>query len=216
MSAENVNAGQPQHFINDPADESTPWVLPSPRRVGIICLILTETALFSIFVVAYLFYIGRSLNGPFPADVLHLPVFASVCLIGSSFTIMAAEFALKKANHALFNLWWGITMLLGIIFIVYTGLEWHELIYEKNLTIRTNVFGSTFYSLVGLHASHVIVGLFLLGSVLVSSFRGKLHHDHHEHVEVISWYWHFVDAVWIVVLGVVYILSVHMDAPLMP
>lgn len=215
MSADELKAGEPQHFINDPADESVPWVLPSPRRVGIVTLIITESALFSIFVVAYLFYIGRSLNGPYPADVLSIPWLASICLIGSSLTIMAAEFALKKANHALFNLWWGITMLLGLIFIVYTGIEWHELIYEKNLTVSTNVFGSTFYALVGLHASHVIVGLLLLSTVLVSSVRGKIHPDHHEHVEIVSWYWHFVDVIWIIVLGVVYVLSVHASAPLM-
>lgn len=213
MSAEELNAGPPQNFINDPADPGVPWKLPSPRRVGIITLILTETALFSIFVVAYLWYIGRSLNGPYPDQVLHLPILASVCLIGSSGTITLAEFALKKANHALFHIWWGITIFLGVIFIVYTGLEWHELIYKEDLTIRTNVFGSTFYSLVGLHASHVIVGLFLLTTVLVASFRGKIHHDHHEHVEVISWYWHFVDAVWIVVLLVVYIISAHVSHP---
>ena len=130
MSAEELNAGDPQGFINDPSHPDQPWRLPSPRHVGIISLILTESALFSIFVVAYLWYIGKSLNGPFPHEVLHLPIFASVCLIGSSFTIMGAEFALKKANHALFNIWWGITIILGTIFIVYTGLEWHELIYE--------------------------------------------------------------------------------------
>jgi cytochrome c oxidase subunit 3/cytochrome o ubiquinol oxidase subunit 3 len=141
--------------------------------------------------------------------VLHFPWAGSIALIGSSFTIMAAEHFLKKDNRRFFHLWWFITIAMGAYFLYFTGAEWHEFIYEKNLTISGNIFGSTFYSLVGLHASHVIVGLLLLTIILISSMRGKLHHDHHEHVEIISWYWHFVDAVWIVVLLVVYIISAN-------
>ena len=86
-------------------------------------------------------------------------------------------------------------------------MEWKHLIFEKDLTLATNVFGTTFYSLVGLHASHVIIGLFLLTLVLVLSLLGKVPADHTEHLEMISWYWHFVDAIWIVVVTVVYIIS---------
>ena len=85
--------------------------------------------------------------------------------------------------------------------------EWLHLIYQEGLTIRTNLFGSTFYSLVGLHASHVVVGAFLLGLILVMSLTGRIRHYHHEHIEMISWYWHFVDCVWVVVITVVYIIS---------
>ena len=58
--------------------------------------------------------------------------------------------------------WIGTTILLGAIFLFYTGKEWYELIYHDGLTIRTNLFGTTFYSLVGLHATHVMVGLIML------------------------------------------------------
>lgn len=196
-----------QEATSQPID--TPWRLPSPRKVGITTLIITESALFTIFVVAYVFYINKSLNPPYPAEVLSFPLIATICLFSSSFTIVIAEKALHAGKAGLFNIWWGITMLLGIIFIGYTALEWHELIFEKGLVVSTNVFGSTFYALVGLHASHVIVGLFLLGCIWVSSLRKKLHADHKEHVEIISYYWHFVDAIWIVVLVVVYIISVR-------
>jgi len=196
------------------AQISTEWKLPSPRKVGMITLILTESTLFSIFVVAYVFYIGKSLNGPFPKDVLEIPWLASICLFGSSATIVMAEKALHRKNRAAFHGFWLATIALGAIFIIYTGIEWYHLIFHDNLTVSTNLFGSTFYALVGLHASHVIVGLILLSCVAISSLRGKLHEDHTEHVEMISWYWHFVDAIWIVVLLVVYILSVH--APLPP
>ncbi|MDD5198238.1 MAG: heme-copper oxidase subunit III [Terrimicrobiaceae bacterium] len=198
-------------FINQPVsiDEITPWRPPSIRKVGMLTLITTESALFAIFVVAYIFYIGKSLNGPYPHELLEIPWSASFALFGSSATITFAEFALKKGNRPLFHLWWFITIAMGIYFLGFTAYEWHEFIFEKHLTISTNVFGTTFYSLVGLHASHVVVGLLLLGTILISSLRNKLDHEHHEHVEIISWYWHFVDAVWAVVLTVVYFISAH-------
>ncbi len=71
-------------------------------------------------------------------------------------------------------MWWALTVALGAIFLVGTGLEWKKLIYHDGLTISTNLFGTTFYSLVGLHASHVIVGLTMLSIVLIFSLTGKL------------------------------------------
>ncbi|GAT34508.1 cytochrome c oxidase subunit 3 [Terrimicrobium sacchariphilum] len=185
------------------------WKLPSQRKVGMICLIITESALFTIFVVAYVWYMGKSLNGPFPKEVLHVPWLASIALFGSSFTVTIAEKFLHKGNRALFHVWWLLTIALGAYFVYFTGAEWYHLIYKENLTISTNVFGSTFYALVGLHASHVIIGLILLSIVVISSFRGKLDPGHSEHVEMIAWYWHFVDAIWVVVLTLVYFISVN-------
>ena len=86
-------------------------------------------------------------------------------------------------------------------------MEWYDLIYHYGLTIRTNLFGTTFYSLVGLHASHVLVGLLMLGLTLVFALMGKVNQHHAERIEVISIYWHFVDAVWVVVFTVVYIVG---------
>lgn len=191
------------------AEATADWKLPSPRRVGMACLILTESALFTIFVVAYLFYIDKSLVGPFPADVLEFPWLGSLALFGSSGTIITAEHFAARKNHKMFLIFWGLTIALGCYFIFFTAAEWHHLIFEKNLTISTNVFGTTFYSLVGLHASHVIVGLILLTIVFITGLRGQIPADHAEHVEMISWYWHFVDAIWVVVLTVVYIISVR-------
>jgi len=189
------------------AHGSADWKLPSPRKVALVSLLVAETALFTIFVVAYLYYIGRSLNGPYPAEVLKLPILASICLLSSSGTIVAAEGALKKGSHKGFQMWWGITIVLALIFLLFTANEWRELIFEDGLTISTNVFGSTFYSLVGLHATHVVVGSLLLLTVLIFSFLGKVKEEHHEHVEMVSWYWHFVDAVWIIVFLVVYVIG---------
>ena len=183
------------------------WKLPSSRKVAIACLIFTETGLFSIFVAAYLFYLGKSLTGPTPREVLETPIIPTICLLGSSVTIMLAERALRRENRRAFQLWWAVTILLAALFLGATAIEWHRLITVDHLTISTNLFGTTFYSLVGLHASHVIVGLCLLTLVLVFSFRGLVTPVQHERIEMVSWYWHFVDAVWVIVFTVVYVIG---------
>ena len=186
---------------------ATEWKLPSKRKVGMICLIATESSLFTIFVVAYLFYLGKSLNGPYPKDVLPLPILASICLLSSSVTVALAERAFKRGKSGAFKLWWFITIALGLEFLGATLLEWKELIYHHHFTMSTNLAGTTFYSLVGLHASHVLVGLILLTLVFVLSLFNKVGPEQHERLEMIGWYWHFVDAIWIVVFTVVYVIG---------
>ena len=166
-----------------PAKTAGPWVLPSQRKVGVICLILTESALFAIFVVAYVYYMGKSLNPPFPRDVIPFPTKTRGSQVSlssaSSFTIVYAEKMMHKLDRKGFLIWWGITMALGAYFVYYSATEWMELIYHEGLTISVNVFGTTFYSLVGLHLSHVIVGLILLGIIFVLTLFGKDSHGSH-------------------------------------
>jgi cytochrome c oxidase subunit 3/cytochrome o ubiquinol oxidase subunit 3 len=190
-----------------PHNSNDNWVLPSRGMVGMLCLILAEAAIFIIFVVAYIFYIGKSLTGPAPKDVLDLPIFTTICLLSSSFTVHAAVSALDRSSRGMCSLWLALTVLLGSIFLGGTAHEWYHLIYVDGLTIRTNLFGTTFYSLVGLHASHVVIGLFMLTLALLFSLRGTMTSKHTERLEVLSLYWHFVDAVWVVVFLVVYIVG---------
>jgi cytochrome c oxidase subunit 3 len=192
------------HAAHAPEQE---WNLPSRGRVAMYCLIIGESAIFIIFVVAYIYYIGRSTTGPTPRQVLEVPIFNSICLLSSSVTIWLAERALERNKIKQFGSWWALTLLLGAIFLVGTGIEWHKLIYEKGLTISTNLFGTTFYSLVGLHATHVIFGLIGLSTVLIFTLLGKVREEHSERIQVLALYWHFVDAVWVVVFTVVYILG---------
>jgi cytochrome c oxidase subunit 3 len=184
-----------------------PWTLPSRGRVGMFCLIVAEAAIFTIFVVAYLFYLGKSLTGPTPQQVLGIPIFNTICLLGSSLTIHFADRALDRGQSVPFKILWFLTFTLGAIFLAGTGMEWHRLIYTSGLTISTNLFGTTYYSLVGLHAFHVIVGLLGLGLVMVLALASKLKREHASRVGVLSLYWHFVDAVWVVVFTVVYIIG---------
>ena len=158
--------------------------------------------------VAYIYYIGKSISGPQPRQVLELPIFNTVCLLSSSFTIWIAERALKKSAMGAFSLWWALTVALGRdLSWSALALEWKKLIYHDGLTISTNLFGTTFYSLVGLHASHVIIGLTMLSIVLIFSLAGKIKSEHSRQLEVLSLYWHFVDGVWVVVFTVVYIIG---------
>ena len=190
-----------------PASIESQWTLPYKGTIGMACLIAAESAIFTIFVVAYLYYIGKSVSGPTPREVLHLPIFATVCLISSSLTIHAAVGAIRKGNLGTFRLWWFITLMLGAIFLFETGREWDHLIYHEGLTISTNLFGTTYYSLVGLHAFHVSVGLIGLLTVLLLALVGKIHPEHARNVDVFAMYWHFVDVVWIVVFTVVYVIG---------
>jgi len=103
--------------------------------------------------------------------------------------------------------WLLATVLLAVLFLTSTATEWVRLITRDGLTIGTNLFGTTFYALVGLHASHVIVGLVMLALISVFAWLRVLRPAHIERVELVSWYWHFVDAVWVVVLTVVYVIG---------
>ncbi|HXZ81722.1 MAG TPA: cytochrome c oxidase subunit 3 [Terriglobales bacterium] len=183
------------------------WRLPDRGKVAMASLIIAESAIFTIFVVAYLFYLGKSLTGPTPREVLETPIFYTICLLSSSLTIhLAAKFLARGIGFAFLGLWL-LTITLGGLFLYGTAHEWHRLIYEHGLTISTNLFGTTYYSLVGLHAFHVTVGLIMLLIVAVFGFAGRVGIKQSGRVEVLSMYWHFVDAVWVVVFTVVYVVG---------
>jgi cytochrome c oxidase subunit 3 len=184
-----------------------PWDLPYRGNVAMACLIVAESAIFTIFVVAYLFYIGKSLTGPTPREVLETPIFFTICLLSSSLTIHYAGKFLQRGKRGAFLTLWSLTILLGGLFLYGTGREWYRLIYERGLTISTNLFGTTYYSLVGLHAFHVTAGMIMLIIVAIFAFAGRIGTEHSRRVDVLSLYWHFVDGVWVVVFTVVYVLG---------
>src|ERR1700726_3886170 len=183
------------------------WSLPYKGKVAMACLIIAESATFTIFVVAYLFYLVPSLTGPTPREVLETPIFYTICLLSSSLTIHFAAESLARGFGVAFLGFWLLTIALGGLFLYGTAQEWHRLIYEHGLTISTNLFGTTYFSLVGLHAFHVTAGLIMLLVVAVLGLCGRVGVKQSGHIEVLSMYWHFVDAVWVVVFTVVYVLG---------
>ena len=190
-----------------PVEMPQSWTLPYRAKVGMVSLIIAESAIFTIFVVAYLFYLGKSLSGPTPKEVLETPIFFTICLLSSSLTIHFAGRSLERNHRGAFLGLWALTILLGGLFLIGTGMEWHRLIYQHGLTISTNLFGTTYYSLVGLHAFHVTAGLIMLTIVLLFALAGKVQQDQFRRVDTLALYWHFVDAVWVVVFTVVYIVG---------
>ncbi len=192
-------------------DAPTTTVAPMQRaRVGMASLIFMESALFCSFLVTYLYYIGKSPTGPQPMDCLELGLVTvnSVCLLASSATVVLAVRALASGSRKRFQVWMLVTLLLGVEFLAGTGLEWKKLIELKGLEIDSNAFGTTFYTLVGFHAFHVVVGLLLLSGTLLLSLCGCVQPSRDSgRVEVVTWYWHFVDVVWIFVFTLVYFVG---------
>ena len=176
-------------------------------QVGMMCLIAAEAAIFTIFVVAYIFYLGKSDGGPQPRDVLQVPILLTICLLSSSVTVHAAVKALTQGRMGAFTGWWIATLALAVVFLVGTGAEWQHLITVEGLTISTNLFGTTYYSLVGLHAFHVLVGIVILALGTVFALLGYVTSRHAARSETFSLYWHFVDGVWVVVFLVVYVVG---------
>jgi cytochrome c oxidase subunit 3 len=188
-------------------EKSLEWKLPYRGKVGMAGLIVAESAIFTIFVVAYLFYLGKSITGPTPREVLETPIFFTVCLLCSSLTIHLAGKELENGHRRTFLILWSITIALGALFLFGTALEWRRLIFERGLTISTNLFGTTYYSLVGLHATHVTAGLAMLTVVLLFGLADRVGIEQAARIGTLSMYWHFVDAVWIVVFTVVYVVG---------
>ena len=129
-------------------------------------------------------------------------------LLASSATVHFAERAAHRGRRGAFLGFWGLTILLGATFLACTAKEWYELIVRYGLTISRNMFGSTYFTLVGFHAAHVTVGLIILSIIFALAWQKKITPKNTVGIEVVSWYWHFVDAVWVVVFSLVYLIGV--------
>jgi len=177
-------------------------------RVGMITFLCSEASFFGTLIVAYITFIGSS-TSPTPAEALSLPlvVAGTIALLSSSFTVHFAAGALHGGRTGAFRLWLAATIVLGALFLVGTAIEWRGLIVEHGLTISRNMFGTTYFTLVGFHGLHVSAGLVLLGLMYCLSLAGVVSQERAEGFEVVSWYWHFVDSVWVVVFTVVYWLG---------
>ena len=172
---------------------------------GVLSFLLSEVAFFATLIVAYVAFKGRDVVGP-SAEVLSLPLAlgTTACLVASSFTIHLATHALGHGARAMFRWWWLASIALGVAFLTGTAFEWYGLIVHEGLTISRNLFGTTFFTLVGFHALHVTGGVVAMLLVLVALGR-QIGQENALAPRMVSWYWHFVDVVWIVVFVVVYL-----------
>jgi cytochrome c oxidase subunit III len=189
--------------------EISPERTLSTTQWGMASFLLSEVAFFGTLIATYVAFMGKDIVGPTPAEALSLPIVivATICLLSSSVVIHLAERSLERGQQRTFCFLLAGTIALGIAFLFGTAIEWRDLINERHLTISRNLFGTTFYTLVGFHGLHVTVGVIAMLIFLALSLGRELSNQHRTGVELVAWYWHFVDAVWIVVFFVIYVAS---------
>ncbi len=167
-----------------------------------------ECLFFGSLISTYMIYRGRSVNGPYPDEVLNIPVtsISTFVLLMSSLAMVLALAAIQRGDHQKFRLWLLSTAALGAIFLGFQAYEFSYFTVHDHLTITKNLFGATFFILTGFHGLHVTVGVIWLLSLVFTSLKGKLPQSASLSVEIAGLYWHFVDVVWIAIFTLVYLL----------
>jgi cytochrome c oxidase subunit 3 len=205
MEAASVTAGHEAHDEHHGPPEPHRSSRVEPGLLGMLLFIISEIMVFGAFFTAY-FFIRVVAGAEWPAEGTELPkLIAGVntaILLSSSLTVHWALESIKSGNH------WGLkagiftTFMLGATFLFIQVNEYVHIGFSP----ADSAQGSVFYGLTGLHGAHVFVGLTLLAMVTVRAFRGHYSPEEHRGVEVPGIYWHFVDAMWVVVFTTVYIL----------
>ena len=155
-------------------------------------------------------YVGPEKNMSFPGwgGVLGwLPLWNTIVLLTSSVTVHWAHHAIKHNDRSKFILWLGVTVALGAIFLVLQYLEYHHAYTDMGLTLESGIYGTTFFMLTGFHGFHVTMGTLMLFIQWVRGLKGHFSADDQFGFEACSWYWHFVDAVWLGLFIFVYVLG---------
>lgn len=146
---------------------------------------------------------------PAPESVIGawgLPLVNTILLVTSSFTVTVAHHALKADNRKKTKLWLGATIVLALVFLFLQAEEYVHAYQELNLTLQSGIYGSTFFMLTGFHGVHVMLGTLMLIIMLIRIHKGHFTADSHFGFEATSWYWHFVDVVWLGLFVFVYVI----------
>jgi heme/copper-type cytochrome/quinol oxidase subunit 3 len=175
-------------------------------KLTLAMFVLSEAVFFGFLIAAYIYFYPQSTHGPNAANSLDPPrtLIFTICLLASSGTLWIAERRLAAQHAGAFRLWLAITILLGAVFLTGQGLEYAELL-GKSITPERNLFGATFFTLTGFHGFHVLCGLVSLAILLAVAFRPQFGAKEHSGLGAVAIYWHFVDAVWIVIFSLVYL-----------
>ncbi|MGH7613158.1 MAG: cytochrome c oxidase subunit 3 [Gemmatimonadales bacterium] len=177
------------------------------RKMAFWAFIGSECLLFGSLISTYLIYQGRSVSGPMPADVLDIPVtsISTFDLLMSSLWMVLALAAVQRGDMKWAKIWLFGVIVGGVIFIGFQIYEFTTFVHE-GLTLKTNLFGATFFVLTGTHGAHVTVGVLWLITLWIRALQGKLGPANAITVEIAGLYWHFVDVVWIAIFTLVYLL----------
>ncbi len=180
----------------------------SNAKLGMWAFLASECLLFGALISTFLLYRGRALPGtPTPKQVYDIPYtsVSSFVLLMSSLTMVLALAAIQRGDHGKLRVWLMATALLGMTFISGQVYEFTRFV-QAGLTVRTNLFGTSFFILTGFHGAHVTGGILMLLTLFGMSLDGRLPTERSETVELVGLYWHFVDVVWIVIFTVVYLI----------
>ena len=187
------------------------------RKLFMWLFLASDCFFFGSFIATYLLYRGRSLEGPYPHDVVingerikgiyDIPYtsVSSFVLLMSSLTMVLALAAIQRNDLRGCKVWLLTTALLGMTFLGGQVFEFTEFVHQ-GLGLSTNLFGSTFFVLTGFHGTHVGIGVLVLLSLYYMVARGRLGQAQSLNVELAGLYWHFVDVVWIVIFTLVYLI----------
>jgi heme/copper-type cytochrome/quinol oxidase subunit 3 len=200
--AGHIGHGEHEHAEHPPTSTGL-----SSRKMLMWLFLTSDCMFFGTLIATYMVYKNRSLTPPYPREVFDVPytsVSAFVLLL-SSLTMVLALASIQRGEERKMRIWLGATALLGCVFL---GGQFYEFttFYGEGLTLSSNLFGSTFFTLTGFHGTHVFIGVFWLASLVTHSIRGKLHQEHSLLVEIAGLYWHFVDIVWILIFTLVYLI----------
>tara|TARA_B100001245_G_scaffold199630_1_gene159242 strand:- start:868 stop:1512 length:645 start_codon:yes stop_codon:yes gene_type:complete len=185
----------------------------SSRKLLMWAFLGSDVMFFGAFIATYLVYRGKSLVGPYPSEVLNIPIttVSTFVLLMSSLAMVLALHYVKEGEKNKGTLWILVVVVLGAIFMGFQFVEFREFAH-LGLTPRTNIFGTTFFILTGIHGAHVTIGVIWMAFLAYSSNNGALRADNALDLEIAGLYWHFVDIVWIVIFTVIYLISAN-DAP---
>ncbi len=171
-----------------------------------IAFAFSETVYFVMLMLAYAHFRNFSTRGPSQAATLHLiaPGITSACLVASGYTLWRADRSLSKGNRSGFMQWMALTVLLGLAFLSGQGLEWHGLI-QNTVTISRNLFGTTFFTLTGVHALHVAVGVVILLIIMFLVGKGNAKASRPDTMLAMTIFWDFTIIMWIATFSVIYL-----------
>ena len=174
-------------------------------RLAMLLFVASEAVFFILLIVAYVVYHATSPSAADPSRYLDIPRSAifTACLIISSFTMHHAGIDFRTGRHRPALVWLLATMALGAVFLTGQGAEYVSLIRE-DVIISRDLFGTTFFTLTGFHGLHVFIGLIMLGTLFGLEVKQGIRRSS-QAMESVSIYWHFVDAVWIIIFPVVYL-----------
>jgi heme/copper-type cytochrome/quinol oxidase subunit 3 len=178
------------------------------RKLAMWIFLASECLFFGSLISTYLLYRNRNQVAPFPKDLYDIPFtsISSFVLLMSSVTMVLALAAIQRGDLRAMRIWLLATALLGITFLSGQAFEFTQF-YDEGLSVKANLFGSSFFVLTGFHGAHVAGGVLILMSLYIRSLQGGIRKGDSLAIELAGLYWHFVDIVWIVIFTLVYLIT---------